>query len=262
MGDDKYRAATTVEPDPDIIDFIEGIDENGLPIWMAPADGHFPVPVGDQSTPPEVISIDDGQVHHHGRPVSAIPNERFSASRSSDELAQMIEDIRRAESGAHVGKIQVDPSGALLPAVPGENQNPSSTIPQERFAAHPVGYGEIRRLDPENVCDWRWHDGARGWSFTLRPRTFNDTDEYRFLARRDPSRRNEWYAYCLSPNLDHLVGHEHHLQRLKDQDDATVVCLRENFRGHETLQDLHGALAKWCLYIGFIIRGLPAPFSV
>lgn len=240
--------------DRDFIDMIETTDELGRPMWVPSESPAHPVHHSG-------VNVDGGQVTDAGRPVSQIPQERFSSRRDdADEMAEMIRSIRDLEAGRSSLPVFAEPDGRIVTDKPGQHQNPVSTVPQERFAAAPpADLAAIRQLDPNGVCDWHWHDTARGWSFTLRPRVFNDRDEYRFLARREPHRRNEWFAYCLHPNLDHLVGHRHHLQQL---DGNTVVCLREGFRGHPTLRDLHGALSKWCLYIEFVRRDLAAPFSV
>lgn len=234
----------------DFIEMIEHQDEAGSPVWVPATEA--------TSTDSAPLTVTDGDVRAGDRPVSSIPQERFAADTSATDLARMIQQIRDAEAGRASTEIAVRPDGKIVPARPGQHDAVASTVPRERFAGPPAGDTlEIRRIDPRQECDWRWHDDVKGWSFRLRPDVFGPS-EYRFLVRREPHRNNEWFAYCLAPNLDHLVGHRHHLQRLGD---STVVCLRPGFRGHPNLGEAHGALAKWCIYIEFIQRGLPAPFS-
>lgn len=249
-GDTDSPRVSPMDDSHQVIDMVESTDPAGEAVWVVPGDN------AAASTSP--MTIDGGAVRTGDQPVSTIPRERFATGGDPGELARMIQQIRDAEAGHNTAEIAVQPDGKITPSQPGQHQAIVSSVPRERFAAPPgADSAEIGRLDPHHVCGWRWHDSVRGWTFTMTPDVFGPS-RYRFLLRREPARHNEWFAYCLDPNLDHLVGHRHHLQRL---DNLTVVCLRPGFRGHPTLADAHGALAKWCHYIEFIRRGLAAPYS-
>ena len=273
------RADVAANPTLPVIDLVPSLDRNGVEVWTAPdertddrgergPDGQ-PASPDDRTTERGLVPLTpvvsnglvvtperDGDDRDH--PSTQLPNERFAAQ-SADDLAAMIAAIRAAEQGDDtVQPVTASPDGRIQFGRTGQHQNVESELPKQRFAAPPEDDSRvIGRLDPDNLCGWQWHEEARGWAFVLRPDVFN-VAEYVFLIRREPSRRSEWFAYCLAPNLDHLVGHRHHLQRL---DGATVVCLRPGFRGHASIPEVHAALTKWCLYIEFVRRDLPAPFS-
>jgi len=239
----------TSNPDEPIIELVEVTCPDGSSVWV-PQDDPLAFTANTERAKAEE-AIED-------RPTSRIPRERFAATNDPDGLAAMIRQIREAESGRNVPVPVVQADGKIRPTAAGQHENVASVVPRERFAAAPSNdTAAIHALDPQNECDWIWFDDVRGWTFALFPDVFH-TAEYRFFVRQDPARRNEWFAYVIAPNLDEFVGHRHHLQALDGQ---TVVCLRPGFRGHESLAAVHGALAKWCVYMEFILRGLPAPFS-
>ncbi len=287
-------AAERTPPLP-VIDLVPSLDRNGVEVWTSPddqprtgvaplgahetrtsesaGDGLVPLtdaPVVDRgriTTPPVWANRGSGPAgnagsavgaEHQDHPVSSLPTERF-ASQTPEQMAAMIQAIRDAEQGrASAREVTTSPDGKIRFGESGRHVEATTSLPRETFAAPPVDdIRAIRAIDPDNLCSWYWHDESRGWVMELRPDVFTEA-EYVFLIRREPSRRNEWFAYCLAPNLDHLAGHRHHLQLLNG---ATVVCLRPGFRGHPSIRDVHAALAKWCIYIEFIRRDLPAPFS-
>jgi hypothetical protein len=262
-----------------VIDLIPALDRNGVEVWASPDDqprtvvvppsahgtgssrpaGDGPVPLTDAPVVDRGrITAAAGRAEHQDHPATSLPTERFAAQ-TPEQMAAMIQAIRDAEQGrANTPEVTTAPDGKIRFGESGRHVEATTSLPRETFAAPPVDdIRAIRAIDPDNLCSWYWHDESRGWVMELHPDVFSQA-EYVFLIRREPSRRNEWFAYCLAPNVDHLVGHRHHLQSLNG---ATVVCLRPGFRGHPSIRDVHAALAKWCIYIEFIRRDLPAPFS-
>jgi hypothetical protein len=182
-----------------------------------------------------------------------VPKVRMAAGRpttSTEELMSVFNQLALAELDRPHSPVVVLPSGAMELQRSGGTSTVSH-LPKDRFAApNPKELAEVRRLDPQGR-HWRWVERAnlRGWFVSL---TNNFEDPFVFFVASEPVGLYE--AQVVQPNFDSFSGHLRHMVS------NGRVCLNERL-GVPSLADMHGALAKWCLYIGAINRGIDPKFS-
>lgn len=221
--------------------------------------------------PPDVpgtLRVADGTVYHDtaDRPaaLSTVPADRMAGQRP--DWNEIIDSIRQAETSRDRSdrEIAVQPGGALVPVDRGQKGPELSTVPEDIMAAPARAtrddLAEARRLDPHNVEQWDFidHPMIPGLRFTLIP----VSQPFTFFCFRDAAHGGRWFLAVLDPNLDRLIGHEHHMiTATVGGERIPVVCSNPGDSSHGSLTHVRGAAGKFALYHSVRAHGR-VPFSV
>ncbi len=238
---------------------------NGRTVWTlasvdTPTRSAPLVPVTPPATP---VVASDGRIGFADAPgaLSTLPADRLAAD---DPWGRIIRSIQQSENGGNAqDTVEVRPGGQLVPVHKGQAAAPLSTLPEDRLAAPArtsrADLDEARRLDPQNVERWTFVDDQQipGLTFQMAP----VAQVFRFFCFRVATAGGRWYLSVLDPDLDRLVGHEHHVMTLDlGGGRVPIVCRRNRDSSHATLAEVRGTAAKFALYHSLRAHG-HVPFS-
>lgn len=250
---------------PTVTDLEPTMQADGRIVWGLPASDLLPqlVPDGDERPASPPVVAGDGKIAFADAPeaLSTLPEDRLA---TDDPWGRIIRSIQQGESGDRAqDTVEVRPGGQLVPVNKGEAGTPLSTLPEDRLAApgrtSRADLDEARRLDPQNLERWTFVDDHEipGLTFEMAP----VSQVFNFFCFRVAPAGGRWYLSVLDPDLDRLVGHEHHVMTL-DMGDSRVpiVCRRSSDSSHATLAEVRGTAAKFALYHSLRAHG-HVPFS-
>lgn len=193
-------------------------------------------------------------------PGSTVACVRMAAGGGWDRI---VSSIQAAEDGRVApDEIIVQPGGQLVPVHRGRAGPSLSKLPEERMASEGPwpDRREIAAFDPTGMERWRFVDdpSLAGWVFTLTP----VAQPFTFFCFRYASLGGGWVVSPLDPNLDALLGHEHHVisVALGGGEHVPIVCKSNRGQSHRDLSEVRGTAAKFALYHSLHRHGL-VPFS-
>jgi hypothetical protein len=185
-----------------------------------------------------------------GKLISQLPAERMAAGTPWDEI---FEQIRQQEEGqSRDNSVIVNPGGGLqVVDRQATEARPLSKLPETRMAGTNLDDAhEVAMLDPNNEERWTLVQSrggeVSGWTFYLKP-PFQSND-FKFLTFRNPSRRNLWDLSPLHPNLDNVRGHAAHVIGTRMGDQEVAVLCGPGGEPAPNLAAVRGVAAKWMYY--------------
>jgi hypothetical protein len=253
-----------MKPTNTVTDLEPTVLADGRLVWSVPDTVPArSIPLVQPTPPGSPVLASEGKIGFADSPdaLSTLPTDRLAAD---DPWGRIIRSIQQSENGGEAqDTVEVRPGGQLVPVHKGQAGTPLSTLPEDRLAAPArtsrADLDEARRLDPDNVERWAFVDDEQipGLTFEMAP----VAQLFRFFCFRVAPAGGRWYLSVLDPDLDRLVGHEHHVMRL-DLGGAHVpiVCRRNRDSSHSTLGEVRGTAAKFALYHSLRAHG-HVPFS-
>jgi hypothetical protein len=238
---------TTNRQTPDIIDVYPFTTPDGEEEWVTAGEE-----TSARVEPPATsLTVRSGIVRGENdpMPLTTVPNERLAGG---PDWNRIIDALSEGERGAAVDvpKIGVKPGGEMVILDQRQSQQPLSTVPRERLAAGRAtraDLAEARREDPHDAECWRFIDDPNipGLRFTMT----GTGHRFDFFCVRSPAHGGRWLLTVLQPNLDDLIGHDHHMVTASIGGETTpIVCGPGGRFNYASLSDIRGVAAKFALY--------------
>jgi hypothetical protein len=253
----------------DVISLEPHVDARGNVVWAERDSAGHPASAVDlrRDADGTLSRIDESGNAEH---ISVLPHVRMAADDPWADIIKTMGDNENATIRAPGGRdVVMAPGGQMRVTDGGGEGQPLSVLPKVRMAAFATNPGpdptevrEIMLIDPQRVEGWQpvRTRVLNGWRFHLRPEP--GAPEFQFLAFRSPADRNLFRVYVISPNADHLYGHQPHMIKVVvGYREVPVIC---GPRG-EPARDLataRGHAGKWMLYTyQRVMRGRRPGFS-
>lgn len=238
---------------PDVIDLEPITAADGSEVWVTPGEVAATSP--DAARDGLQVSAGTLRDDQRGQPLTTLPREVLAGGQDWNRIVGAIADAERGE--ASDVEVAVKPGGQMEVVRAGSTHQPLSTVPREILAAGDrasvVDLAEALTHDPQDVEGWRFVDDPKipGLRFHLAPAG----RRFVFFCVRSPLHGGRWLLTVLAPNLDQLMGHEHHMITKQVGGERIPVVCGPGDSTYSSLAVVRGVATKFALYHTLRVHG-------